>query len=59
MDASILTLLVFVPVAGAVGLLFVPRAQAERIKWIAAGVAGLQLLLAIWLWVAFEPASAA
>ena len=59
MDASILTLLVFVPVVGAVGLLFVPRAQAERIKWIAAGTAGLQLLLAIWLWVAFQPSSSA
>ncbi|MFB0515979.1 MAG: NuoM family protein [Candidatus Neomarinimicrobiota bacterium] len=57
MDAYILTLLVFVPVLGAIVSLFVPRKHVARIKWIAAGFAGIQVLLAIWLFAAFDRSS--
>ncbi|MEE9162377.1 MAG: NADH-quinone oxidoreductase subunit M [Candidatus Neomarinimicrobiota bacterium] len=54
MDAYILTLLVFVPVIGAALLLLVPKNEAYLIKWIAAGAAGVQLLLAMGLLGAFD-----
>ncbi len=59
MDAYILTLLVFLPVVGALALLFVPKERAHQIKWIAAGVTGVQTLLAIWLLTAFERGTSA
>jgi NADH-quinone oxidoreductase subunit M len=57
MDAYILTLLVFIPVVGALAVLPIPKAQAHLIKWIAAGFTGLQVLLAFWLFAAFDRSS--
>ena len=57
MDAYILTLLVFIPVVGAVAVLPIPRDRAYLIKWIAAGFTGLQVLLAFWLFAAFDRSS--
>ncbi|UCH61750.1 MAG: NADH-quinone oxidoreductase subunit M [Fidelibacterota bacterium] len=57
MDAYFLTLLVFLPVLGGGIILLVPRERADLIKWIAAGFTGLQVLLAFWLFAAFDRSS--
>ncbi len=57
MDGSILTLLVFVPVFGALAILPVPRGRAHMIKWMAAGFTGVQVLLSFWLLLAFDRSS--
>ncbi|MCH7851164.1 MAG: NADH-quinone oxidoreductase subunit M [Candidatus Marinimicrobia bacterium] len=57
MDASILTILVFLPVLGAAAMLFVPRGHDELFRWIAAGFTGVQLLFACWVLWAFDRGS--
>jgi NADH-quinone oxidoreductase subunit M len=47
----ILSILLAVPLAGAIACLFVP---ANAARWIALGATLLDLLLGIWLWTAFE-----
>ena len=54
MNFSILSWLVWVPVAGAVAILFVPRDKSDVIKWMAAGFTGLQVILAAILWMNFD-----
>ena len=58
MDASILTILVFLPVLGAAVMLPMPKARENLFRWIAAGTTGLQLLFAIWLVAAFDRGNA-
>ena len=59
MEQSILTLLIFVPVVGAV--LMLPASKfiknKSSIKWIALGATGIQLLLAVWLYFNFDPSA--
>ena len=54
MDFNILSWLIWVPVAGAVAILFVPRDKGDIIKWMAAGFTGLQVILAAVLWMNFD-----
>ena len=60
MESSILTLLIFVPVAGAVLMLFFAmlygKENAHYYKWIAAITTGIQLVLAGILYLNFDPA---
>ena len=59
MDSWILSLLIFLPVMGAIGMCAVPFSQYKEnkdvYKYIALGVTGLQLLLAIILYMKFDP----
>jgi NADH-quinone oxidoreductase subunit M len=52
-----LSLLLFLPLAGALVLLFVPKQNADAIRWIANLVALLGFLLSIPLWFWFNPAN--
>ena len=59
MESSILTLLIFVPVAGAVLMLpfamLYGKENAHYYKWIAAVTTGIQLVLAGILYLNFDP----
>ena len=50
-----LSLILFTPLAGAVGLLFVDRRRDDIIRWVANGCAVAAVLLALPLWFRFEP----
>ncbi|MCK4904014.1 MAG: NADH-quinone oxidoreductase subunit M, partial [Candidatus Marinimicrobia bacterium] len=54
MDLNILSLLVWLPIIGMLAIAFVPRDKADVIKIIAAAATGLQLFLAILLWMQFD-----
>ncbi|MCH8328242.1 MAG: NADH-quinone oxidoreductase subunit M, partial [Candidatus Marinimicrobia bacterium] len=58
MASSILTILVFLPVAGALAMLFLPKGRDGQFKWVALGTTGLQLLLAMWLLASFDRTTA-
>ena len=59
MDSWILSLLIFLPVMGALGMCVVPfsqyRENKDVYKYIALGATGVQLLLAIILYMKFDP----
>jgi NADH-quinone oxidoreductase subunit M len=59
MDQWILTLLTFVPVTGAAVILCVPSEQKNTIRWLALLTTGICLLLAMWLFNAFDRANPA
>jgi NADH-quinone oxidoreductase subunit M len=48
----LLSLILFLPLAGALALLFVPKENSNLIRWIAniAGVAGFVVSLPLWFW---------
>ncbi|MQA31276.1 MAG: NADH-quinone oxidoreductase subunit M [Luteitalea sp.] len=50
-----LSLILFLPLAGALLLLFVPKQNDDAIRWIANIVAGLGFVLSIPLWFWFNP----
>jgi len=54
MNLNILSLLIWIPIVGMVAIAFIPRTKVEIIKIIAAVATGVQLLLAILLWVQFD-----
>lgn len=56
MVPNILSWLIFLPVIGAVVVLAIPRneKQADIIRWVSAVFTGLQLLLAVMLFMAFD-----
>ncbi len=54
MDFNILSLLIWLPIIGMVAIAFIPREQEEVIKIVAAVATGLQLFLAILLWMQFD-----
>ncbi|MEE9571444.1 MAG: NADH-quinone oxidoreductase subunit M, partial [Candidatus Neomarinimicrobiota bacterium] len=54
MDLNILSLLVWLPTIGMLAIAFVPRDKVDIIKIIAATATGLQLFLAILLWMQFD-----
>lgn len=56
MDGWILTLLTFVPVAGAALILFVPGERKSTIRTIALVTTGICLLLAVWMFMNFDRA---
>ena len=59
MDSMILTLLIFLPVFGAIIMLpaskILGKENPNIFKWIALVVTGFQLLLAIVLYIGFDP----
>ena len=59
MDSWILSLLIFLPVMGALGMCVVPFSQYKEnkdiYKYIALGATGIQLLLAVILYMKFDP----
>jgi NADH-quinone oxidoreductase subunit M len=50
----LLSLLVWLPVLGGIGVLAAGRDNAARARWFALGIAALVFALAVALWVAFE-----
>jgi NADH-quinone oxidoreductase subunit M len=54
MMAHLLTLILFTPLAGALVLLFVPRAQEQTTRWMAAAVATLGFLVSLPLWFGYD-----
>ena len=58
MDSSILSLLIFLPVIGAIGMLAIStsigKENKDLYKYIALGVTGLQLILAAFLYMNFD-----
>jgi len=50
----LLSLLIFLPLLAAVVMLFIPSERASWFKWLALGITGLQLMLAMILWLAFD-----
>ena len=57
MVSNILSWLIWLPVAGMVAILLIPRNKVEVIKIVAAVSTGLQLWLAIMLWLNFDSAT--
>ena len=55
MDSWILTLITFVPLAGAVAILFIPREKHGAIKWTALIFSLPSLVLSILLWIWYDP----
>ena len=58
---SILTIITFLPLAGAALLLFVPgkdAASANMVRWIALAVSLVTFALSLWMWSQFDPKSA-
>ena len=59
MDSWILSLLIFLPVAGAIGMLIasvsIGKENKNIYKMIALAITGLQLLLAAFLYMNFDP----
>ena len=59
MNESILSLLIFIPVLGAISMLlfaqFGGRNNPDGFKWIAVFTTGLQLILSIWLYINYNP----
>ncbi len=54
MVANILSWIVWLPIVGLIAILFVPRDKKEVIKIIAAVATGLQLWMAVMLWLNFD-----
>src|SRR5689334_1303599 len=50
----ILTCMTFIPIAGALIILCLPSDKPERIRWAAAATTVPPLIMAIWLFVAFD-----
>lgn len=56
LDGSLLSLIMFTPLAGAVILLFVNKRSEDAIRWIANVTAGLGFLVSLPLWFSFDAA---
>ena len=46
-QASILSILIFIPILGAIVTLLLPRTRTDIVRWTAFGVAALNLVLAL------------
>lgn len=55
LQAHLLTLILFSPVAGGVLLLLIPRERLQAIRWAALLVSLIPFGLALWLWFAYQP----
>ena len=58
MVTNILSWLIWLPIVGMVVIAFIPRDRKDLIKIIAAVATGLQLWLAVTLWLQFDPEAA-
>ena len=55
MEQSILSLLIFLPVLGALIMLPVSKyIGSDKIKWTALITTGIQMILAVWLYINFD-----
>jgi len=54
MNYPILSLIIFIPLIGALITLFIPRGSDKAIKWTAAVTASITLLLSVILWFHFD-----
>ena len=52
---NILSWIIWIPIIGMVAIGFVPRGQQDLIKKIAAVTTGIQLLVAVMIWITFNP----
>ena len=53
-----LSLIIFIPLIGALGLLMVSRENTAAIKMVAVGASGASLALSLWLLFSFDTANA-
>ena len=56
-DSSLLSLILFTPLAGALVLLFVPKRQEDVIRWVANVTAAVGFLVSLPLWFRYDPAN--
>src|ERR1700730_1615219 len=52
--ASVLSILIFLPIVGALVVLFLPRDRANIVRWTAFGFAALDLMLALILMLLYS-----
>ena len=52
---NILSLLIWIPILGAIVVAFLPRDKDNLIRYTSAAVTGLQFVIAIVLWRKFDP----
>ncbi|MEA1979209.1 MAG: hypothetical protein U9N80_15070, partial [Chloroflexota bacterium] len=55
LQAHLLTLILFSPLAGAVLLLLIPRQRLQAIRWVALLASLIPFGLALFLWFAYQP----
>ena len=56
-DSSLLSLILFTPLAGALVLLFVPKRQEDVIRWVANVAVAVGFLVSLPLWFRYDPAN--
>mgnify|MGYP001247856015 FL=1 len=56
---NILSLLIWLPILGAIVVAFIPRDNEDIIRYTSAGFTGVQFIVAILLWRKFEPGNGA
>ena len=56
-DSSLLSLILFTPLAGALVLLFVPKRQEDVIRWVANVTVAVGFLVSLPLWFRYDPAN--
>ena len=57
MDSSwVLPVITFVPIVGAVAIMFIPNKQPAAVKASAIAISLIPLVMSIWLWFAYDPA---
>ena len=52
---NILSLLIWIPILGAIIVAFLPRDNENLVRYISAAITGLEFIVAIVLWRAFDP----
>ena len=53
-DSSVLLLITFLPAAGGLLMLTLPKTKTSLLKWTALAISLIPLVLAVWLWFAFD-----
>ena len=57
-DNTILTVLTWLPMVGAIVLLFAPKGSLDVIRWLTLAVTVVTFVLSLWMWSAFDPSNA-
>src|SRR5205807_1538340 len=55
----ILSLIIFVPLAGAVALLFIPKEKTQAVHFVSIASAAISFIISVWALVAFDRSTAA
>ncbi|MDI6827984.1 MAG: Fe-S-binding domain-containing protein, partial [Armatimonadota bacterium] len=58
MDSWILTIITFVPLVGALALVFIPKDKHGAIKWTSLLFSLVPLVLSVMLWIGYDPSKA-